>query len=262
MSSCPNSAWSAAGRSGHGWPISRWRRTAFFITSAAHSSGPIRWGGLELQPGDIVFHSRGERMHQRTSGTWHWESISQTPQHLAACIKDPIGTDLVAPQAGQVLRLLASILAPVRRLHADACRLVEKKPELIALPAVAHALEQDLIYALVTCLSGPDRQHSAPLSATGLTMRQFEDALAVHPERSPALQELCKTIGVPERTLRVCCTEFLGMAPTRYFRLRRLGMVRATLRRADPATANVSDIAARYGFRQSGKFAAKYRAVF
>jgi len=84
----------------------------------------------------------------------------------------------------------------------------------------------------------------------------------VHPERSPALQELCKTIGVPERTLRVCCTEFLGMAPTRYFRLRRLGMVRATLRRADPATANVSDIAARYGFRQSGKFAAKYRAVF
>ena len=47
----------------------------------------------------------------------------------------------MAPQAGQVLRLPASILAPVRRLHADACRLVEKKPELIALPAVAHALE-------------------------------------------------------------------------------------------------------------------------
>ena len=133
-----------------------------FITSAAHSSGPIRWGGLELQPGDIVFHSRGERMHQRTSGPWHWESISQTPQHLAACIKNLIGTDLVAPQAAQVLRLPASILAPARRLHADACRLVEKKPELIALPAVAHALEQDLIYALVTCLSGPDRQHSAP----------------------------------------------------------------------------------------------------
>jgi AraC-like DNA-binding protein len=233
-----------------------------FITFTAHSSGPIRWGGLELQPGDIVFHSRGERMHQRTSGPCDWASISQTPQHLAACIKALIGTDLVAPQAGQVLRLPASILAPVRRLHADACRLVEKKPELIALPAVAHALEQDLIYALVTCLSGPHRQHLAPKRYRADSMRQFEDALAVHPERSPALQELCKTIGVPERTLRVYCTEFLGMAPTRYFRLRRLGMVRATLRRADPATANVSDIAARYGFRQPGKFAAQYRAVF
>ena len=233
-----------------------------FITFAVHSSQPLRWGGVELQPGDIVFHSRGERMHQRTSGSCHWASISQTPQHLAACIKALIGTDLVAPQTGQVLRLPASILAPLRRLHADACRLVEKKPELIAHPEVARALEQDLIYALVACLSGPDRQRVAPKRYRADTMRQFEDALAGHPARLPALQELCKTIGVPERTLRLCCTEFLGMAPIRYFRLRRLGMVRAALRRADPATANVSDIAARYGFRQPGKFAAQYGTVF
>jgi AraC-like DNA-binding protein len=233
-----------------------------FITFAAHSSRPLRWGGVELQAGDIVFHGRGERMHERTGGPCHWASISQTPQHLAACSKALTGTDLAAPRAGQVLRLPASILAPLRRLHADACRLVEKKPALMAQPEVARALEQDLIYALVACLSEPDGKHVTPKRYRADAMRQFEDALAAPHERPRALRELCKSIGVPERTLRICCTEFLGMAPTRYFRLRRLGMVRAALRRADPAGANVSDIAARYGFRQPGRFAAQYRAVF
>lgn len=233
-----------------------------FVTFAVQSSRPLRWGGVELQPGDVVLHSRGERMHQRTDGPCHWTSISQTPQHLAACSKALIGADLMATRAGRVLRIPASILAPLRRLHADACRLVEKKPELIAQPEVARALEQDLIYALVACLSGPDREHVAPKRHRADIMRQFEDALGAHHERPPALRELCKTIGVPERTLRICCTEFLGMAPTRYFRLQRLGMVRAALRGANPATANVSDIAVRYGFRQPGKFAAQYRAAF
>jgi transcriptional regulator GlxA family with amidase domain len=93
-------------------------------------------------------------------------------------------------------------------------------------------------------------------------MRQFEEALAAHSERVPPLPDLCKAIGVPERTLRACCAEFLGMSPIRYLRLRRLGIVRAALRHADPATANVSDIARRHGFLQLGRFAAQYRAVF
>jgi AraC-like DNA-binding protein len=115
---------------------------------------------------------------------------------------------------------------------------------------------------LTLSLSEPDRWHVVPKRYRADTMRQFEDALAAHRKCPPSLQDLCMSIGVPERTLRLCCTEFLGMAPTRYFRLRRLGMVRAALRRADPATANVSNVAAWYGFRQPGKFAAQYRAVF
>jgi AraC-like DNA-binding protein len=38
--------------------------------------------------------------------------------------------------------------------------------------------------------------------------------------------------------------------------------VREALRHADPAKANVSDIARRNGFPQLGRFAAQYRAVF
>jgi AraC-like DNA-binding protein len=162
-----------------------------------------------------------------------------------------------------VLRLSSSAIARLRRLHADARRLVEKKPALFAHPEVARALEQELICALVTCLSiGAHCRHLAPGRRRAEIMRQFEEALAAHSERVPHLPDLCRAIGVSERTLRACCAEFLGMSPIRYLRLRRLGMVRAALRHSDPATANVSDTARRHGFLQLGRFAAQYRAVF
>jgi AraC-like DNA-binding protein len=238
-------------------------RKLVFVTFPTQSGPPLLWGGVELRPGDIVFHSQGEHMHQRTNGACHWASISQTPEHFAGCGKALTGKNLVPPPAGQVLRLSPSAVASLRQLHADAGRLVEKKPELIAHPEVARALEQDLIYALVTCLTaGAHRPHVTPRHHRAHIMRQFEEALAEHSDRVPHLPDLCKAIGVPERTLRKCCAEFLGMSPIRYLRLRRLGMVRAALCRADPAMANVSDIARRHGFLQLGRFAAQYRAMF
>jgi AraC-like DNA-binding protein len=93
-------------------------------------------------------------------------------------------------------------------------------------------------------------------------MVQFEDALTTHSGPQLSMPALCAAIGVPERTLRVCCTEFLGMSPTRYLLLRRLNMVRSALRRADPANASVTEIARTYQFQEPGRFAVTYRTVF
>jgi transcriptional regulator GlxA family with amidase domain len=92
-------------------------------------------------------------------------------------------------------------------------------------------------------------------------MVRFEDALTAH---GPQLNmpELCAALGVSERTLRVCCTEFLGMSPTRYHLLRRLNKVRSALRRADPATASVAEIARSCEFSELGRFAVTYRTIF
>jgi len=60
----------------------------------------------------------------------------------------------------------------------------------------------------------------------------------------------------------VCCTEFLGMSPTRYLLLRRLNIARSALRRADPATASVAEIARIHQFLELGRFAVTYRTVF
>ena len=128
---------------------------------------------------------------------------------------------------------------------------------------VARALEQELVHALVNCLAAGDaHDHDAARRRHADVMVRFEEALATQSDRPLQVPELCAAIGVPERTLRVSCAEFLGMAPTRYIRLRRLNMVRAALRRADPATASVAELARRYGFTELGRFAAAYRTVF
>jgi AraC-like DNA-binding protein len=221
------------------------------------------WSGVELRSGDIVFHSRGERTHQWTKGASQWGLVSLPPGRLAVYRKALTGLELNPPPVGRVLRPSPTAAAHLQRLHAKACRLAEAKPEIITHPEAARALEQELIHALVDCLTADDaygnlatKRHHAAI------MIRLEDTLSAHAGQRLGASELCDAIGVPERTLRVCCAEFLGLSPSRYLRLRRLNMVRAALRGADPATARVAEIAQRYQFSELGRFAAAYRAIF
>jgi AraC-like DNA-binding protein len=234
-----------------------------FVSFPTIEGQPLTYSGLELQFGDVVFHSRGERIHQRTNEESQWGLISLPPEQLAACAKALTGREITSPAAGQVLRPPRSAALRLLRLHSRACRLAEKKHELIANPEVARALEQELLHALVNCLTADDagvdlktRRHHADI------MVRFEDALTARNGRQPNMPALCAAVGVPERTLRVCCTEFLGMSPTRYLLLRRLNMARSALRRADPATASVAEIARIHQFLEPGRFAVTYRTVF
>jgi transcriptional regulator GlxA family with amidase domain len=93
-------------------------------------------------------------------------------------------------------------------------------------------------------------------------MIRFEEVLAVHLSRPLRMQELCALIGVTGHTLRLCCTEFLGISPSRYVLLRRLKEARIALREADPATASVAEIARACGFTGLGRFAGVYQTVF
>ena len=234
-----------------------------FASLCLKSEAPTTWSGVELRPGDVVFHSLGERTHQRTKGVNHWGMISLPPERLAAYGKALTGSKLTPPPAGRVLRPSPPAVANLRRILSSACRVAETKPEIIAEHEAARALEQELIHALVTCLTANDahctlatKRHHAEI------MLRFEDALAAHVDRRPSVPALCDVIGVSERTLQACCMEFLGMSPSRYVRLRRFNMVRAALQCADPTTTSVAEIAQRYEFSDLGRFAADYRAIF
>jgi AraC-like DNA-binding protein len=236
--------------------------TRVFVSFPASPGPPLTYDGFGLQFGDVVFHSRGERMHQRTDGESQWGLISLPPQQLAACSKALTGLKITLPPAGWVLRGSQSAVMRLLQLHAKACRLAETRPKLIANPEVARALEQELLHALVNCLTTDDangnlktRRHHADI------MVRFE-ALTTQSGPQMNMRALCAAIGVSERTLRVCCTEFLGMSPTRYMLLRRLNMARSALRRADPARASVKEIARLHQFLEPGRFAVTYRTVF
>jgi transcriptional regulator GlxA family with amidase domain len=93
-------------------------------------------------------------------------------------------------------------------------------------------------------------------------MARFETVLSRQIDQRLTLTTLCKEVGVPARTFRMCCSAFLGVGPMRYLTLRRLNNARAALRRADPATASVAGVARKHHFTELGRFAVLYRTTF
>lgn len=76
------------------------------------------------------------------------------------------------------------------------------------------------------------------------------------------MQELCQAARVSERTLQYSFLEYFGVTPKTYLKAIRLNGVRKSLRRADPATTTVTEVAGQWGFWHMGQFAADYRKQF
>ena len=233
------------------------------ISFPASALSGLIYCGLGLNFGDLVFHGLGERAHQRTAGQGDWYFMSLAPEQLAACSKALTGQSIRPPSEGRVIVPAPSASRALLSPLSKACRLSETRQQLIANPEVARSLEQELLHALVNCLAteNSDRISRWRRRHTDIMVR-FEEALANRSDPHLKLSELCTAIGVPERTLRLCCAEFLGVGPLRYYLLRRLNMARSALRRADPETASVAEIARHHQFTELGRFAVAYRAIF
>jgi AraC-like DNA-binding protein len=93
-------------------------------------------------------------------------------------------------------------------------------------------------------------------------MRRFHQFVAEHQDQPIYIPEICKAIGVAERTLRVCCQEQLGTSAKHFLLMRRMHLARRDLSRADPKSTTVTEVATRYGFWQFGHFAGEYKSIF
>jgi len=221
------------------------------------------WGGIKMKSRDLTFHGIGESMHQRTAGAGGWGIISIDPQFFAGSSKALAGSEVIPPPVGRIVQASQADADRLRQLHAKACRLAEMNPKTVAHRQIARAVEQDLIHALVNCLTaGVVHADTAKRRHCAIIMTRFEDLLAAKPDRQLPIPELCGAIRVAERTLRMCCLDVLAMSPNYYIRLRRLNLVHAALQHADRTIARVSELAERYGFSELGRFATYYRTIF
>ena len=112
----------------------------------------------------------------------------------------------------------------LRHLYRAAIRAAEMRSRALASDAALRGLEQQLIHALVECLSARsvDEETEAARRHRDILAR-FEDLAKDQPFLDIA--EICGALGISERTLRRCCEEQLGMGSTEYVRRRRPELV-------------------------------------
>jgi transcriptional regulator GlxA family with amidase domain len=187
--------------------------------------------------------------------------MSLAPEDLAAYGRALVGRELNAPPATRVVRPSPAAMARLVKLHTAAAGLATDAPDILAHPEVARATEQELVRALVTCLT-----EGEPVAAVRAgqrpVMQLFQQALEAHAGETLYLSELCAEIGVSDRNLRLLCRDHLGMSPHRYLWLRRMNMARRALARADAAQSTVTAIAMDHGFDEMGRFSVQYRRLF
>jgi AraC-like DNA-binding protein len=218
--------------------------------------------GVELSPLDIVVCNY-DVMHHRTRGDCRFGAMSLTSDDFDTACKAVVGHELSKLPEKHFVRPDSSLMSRLVNLHAVAGQMAKTTPEVLALPEVARALEQQLVHLMVRCLAGGEslgmttggRRHDAIVA-------RFEEFLEANPDQPLYLAEICAGIGVSERTLRAACEEHLGMGPIRYLALRRMHLVRRALLRADASKTNVTRVATDHGFWELGRFSVTYRRLF
>src|SRR5258708_1469979 len=175
----------------------------------AHLAFPLRgepvWNGMRPRRGDFLLQDGGQHQHQLTNGSTRWGLISIRSKVLATQGKNLLGTSLAPVLGTQFARPSKTTAGNLLRLHAQACRLAAAKPDLMAHREVARAIEQDLIHTLVNARGTSEpSEHTGTMRLHAAIMGRFEEALSEASAR-PVLPAICATLGVPQRTLRICC---------------------------------------------------------
>src|SRR5262249_22126694 len=145
-----------------------WPKGAAIIFHSDNKQGPIQVNGVEASPGEIVIHQPDDAFHLRASGPFRFAAMSLAHSELAMAGAAVAGRELKAPSDTCVIRPDSASMSRLMDLHQAAGQLAESASESLAIPAIAKALEQELVHTMVTCLTGRpqinkrncSRQHS------------------------------------------------------------------------------------------------------
>ena len=237
------------------------RNVFFFLADFQQAATTL--GGVEFRPGDIASAALGCEFHHRGVGNARWGFISLEPEDLAAFGRALVGREVRLPAATQILRPSPGLASRLLSLQKAANDLATSNPDILAHPAVAKAIEQTLARATIACLTeraaAENVRQRRPQMAI---MRRFERILEANPDKPLYVTDVCASIGVTDRTLRLHCQYHLGMNPQRYLWLRRMHLVRRALALADGTMSTVTAIANDHGFGELGRFAVSYRRLY
>jgi AraC-like DNA-binding protein len=234
--------------------------TVLISWPTGNTAAPV-WGGMAMKSGEMLTLGSENRVHARTGGPSRWHAVRLPMIDLLCYGRAICGSCFVFPPGPSLWRPPRAARRELGGLHRAAINLAGVRSRSLTDVEAAHGLEQQIIHAMVECLSGRPAAVETP---AGIRHRSIvvglEDLLQAEPLASVA--KICGRLGVSHRFLRKCCEHNLGMPPGRYQRHLRLQLVHRALRDGSPDVAKIPAVARQFGFRELGRFAASYRALY
>jgi AraC-like DNA-binding protein len=199
-----------------------------------------------------------------TGGSPHlvvWISRDRLEAHLRATLARPaaepvrfhLGMDLTAPRARTWSRAVKFLQDEI-----DGGGLIPGEP------AAMRHLEELLLTGLL--LAQPsnytDQLTSRPRAAAPATIRRAVTVIEEGAAGPLTVEAIASASGISVRALQEGFRRHLDTTPRAYLHEVRLGHAREELAAADPASTTVTQVAARWGFLQPGRFAVRYREQF
>jgi AraC family ethanolamine operon transcriptional activator len=196
------------------------------------TNAPIDWIKLQFNPGDF------DREFESFSG-----------QHYSV----PRDVALLHPPGER--------LASYRTALLEVATLAKNQPELLADPSVRENAGKTLLGELFQALAPPRRVEHVAFSRLAAKLKEALEPTS--PGQSAVLHpsDLCKILGVNDRSLRRLFADIYGTSPARYLRVRRLHQARRALQH-DLSAQTITEVGIRYGFFDLGRFAGNYRDLF
>jgi AraC-like DNA-binding protein len=231
-----------------------------FLT--ADNQAAVTFNGIEQPEPSISFQSPGTEYIVIASADCHWGGISLTPETLMSASRALVGDDIATPAASKLIHTAPHLLVRLQRLHAATVHLAANTPDILTHPAVAKAIEQELLSVLIACLTDDAATIMSPNANRQQVLRRFHQVIEANGDEPLYLPEICTAVGVAERTLRNACMAYLGMSPHRYLWLRRMNLARRALSLADYKVKTVTEIAQDHGFAELGRFSVAYRSLY
>jgi AraC-like DNA-binding protein len=218
--------------------------------------------GVQMRRGDWMCLGPGMQSHHRSRDAIDFVTLTLDESSMASAVTDLTGSELTLA-AGRVLRPPGHLSASLLSVLEAGIRATGTTPGILASPQAADALEHALLLPMVMCLRHAEAgKESIPDGRRSALAKRFEAVVEANFDSPLLMADLCRTIGVPERSLRKLCQEQLGLSPQRFLALRRLHLARRALLRSDHISTTVTAIAMSHGVWELGRFAAAYRLLF
>jgi AraC-like DNA-binding protein len=241
---------------------------SYHVNVPVAGSFTARHGGRQIHanPGRAgVYRPGGRNILRRSSADCRLLAVKVDP----AVLEGQLAAYLDAPVRGP-LRLASELdlRAPPGRSCADLIRLlgdeINNPTGLVYQPIVAAPLEECLLMSLLYAV---DHQYSGVLRrpegrSAGRHIARVVAVIHEEPERPHTIAALARIAEMSPRSLQYEFHRQVGVPPMAYVRQVRLVRAHAELLAADPDQTTVAEIARRWGFPTTGRFAARYRARF